>query len=766
MFYNRFIYFINIYIFIIIFLAFCYSGKPFPTINEIALEISEITVTDITTNSANINWNSNILSSGTVEYGIDINYGNSALHDGLLISHVVNLTNLSPATLYHFRVISNDNQGNSITSADGTFTTLTEDLEPPEISNIKVINITLTSTTVTWDTNESATSKIEYGLDTNYGTNSSSDTYSTTHSIDLTSLSSATLYHFRVSGKDEKANENVSLDNTFTTLTPDTTPPVISNVKVINITQTTASVTWDTDEDATSKVMYGTNTTYGSEQELTDYTKNHSIPLSGLTSATVYHYKIITKDKDGNETISPDYVFYTGNCALCGIQEKPDPVLINPVISQNGKAYYPSVVYDKDHFGNNIDDYIKTEGGPGTDKYKVTPYYKVLYSNNSSPTNCNFAYSEDGITWYHADNDGLEVVPTSPTGYGGYHPHMIYNASGWKTITGRNELDHKYLIWIWEYAAPGAVIGLFTSDDGVTLTRVAGLFPVSTYNSDFLNSTVYPGSASPIYGAYVLYDKAETDPNKKFKVWSDDGGGRYWYAYSSDARTWTGGTLVTMCTDTCTSPKWQTTLTADFNIGDTTFQVADMNAISYYGNGYPITIDSEQITYQKVNPTDTFFTVIARGYNSTTTANHTSGSVITQATFIFTNGSCSPVRNESLGAIEIWFSTNALGKGKTDGGSTNNRGIGYARTTNGYEWTPIDNITGSGQVNPILSTNDGLNPNRNAGLLSGYTYTPCIVYDPDRFSGHGEAREYKLWFTGGLDGNGRRVFYLSFDGFN
>ncbi len=93
---------------------------------------------------------------------------------------------------------------------------------------------------------------------------------------------------------------------------PDTTPPTISAVASSSITQTSATVTWTTNEAADSQVKYGTTTSYGSTTTL-DSTKvtSHSVSLTGLTASTLYHYQVISKDAAGNSTTSADATFTT-----------------------------------------------------------------------------------------------------------------------------------------------------------------------------------------------------------------------------------------------------------------------------------------------------------------------------------------------------------------------------------------------------------------------------------------------------------------------
>jgi hypothetical protein len=92
----------------------------------------------------------------------------------------------------------------------------------------------------------------------------------------------------------------------------DTAPPVISGVGISNITETSATLTWMTDEPATSQVEYGKAIGYGSTTPLADnLVSSHSISLTGLETNTTYHFRVKSKDEASNETRSGDYTFVT-----------------------------------------------------------------------------------------------------------------------------------------------------------------------------------------------------------------------------------------------------------------------------------------------------------------------------------------------------------------------------------------------------------------------------------------------------------------------
>src|SRR5690606_40942631 len=64
----------------------------------------------------------------------------------------------------------------------------------------------------------------------------------------------------------------------------DTTPPVISNVQATGISTNGATITWTTNENASSRVNYGLTTSYGSNASNGTLKVNHSIALSGLSA--------------------------------------------------------------------------------------------------------------------------------------------------------------------------------------------------------------------------------------------------------------------------------------------------------------------------------------------------------------------------------------------------------------------------------------------------------------------------------------------------
>ena len=108
--------------------------------------------------------------------------------------------------------------------------TIVLDTTAPTISARTATNITGTSATITWTTNEAATSQVEYGLTTSYGSITAIDqTLVTAHSVTITGLTPNTTYNWRVRSKDAAGNEAISANSTLkTAAAPDTTNPTVT----------------------------------------------------------------------------------------------------------------------------------------------------------------------------------------------------------------------------------------------------------------------------------------------------------------------------------------------------------------------------------------------------------------------------------------------------------------------------------------------------------------------------------------------------------
>lgn len=216
-------------------------------------------------------------------------------------------------------VVYGDYDGNIHVPGSWDLGAFQTDTTTPVLLSLAVINITTTTATITWTTDEPSTSYVNYGLTTGFGSNEPSAgpnlTLVTSHSLTLTGLSPGTLYHFRVRSIDAAGNEMFGGGSPFTTTSGgDVTAPTITVGPDVTVGITTATVTWTTNEASTSHVNYGLTTSYGLDGSVpVDPTlvTSHSVTLTGLAPGTIYHFRVRSSDASANERVSADDTFET-----------------------------------------------------------------------------------------------------------------------------------------------------------------------------------------------------------------------------------------------------------------------------------------------------------------------------------------------------------------------------------------------------------------------------------------------------------------------
>ncbi len=193
--------------------------------------------------------------------------------------------------------------------------TTTPDTTAPVISSIAVTNLGNTGATIGWLTNEGATTQVEYGTTTAYGSTSTLSTpLITSHSVALSGLATSTVYHFRVLSRDASNNFATSGDMTLTTLA-DATAPVITNITFSNLASTSITINWLTNEAATGKVYFGTTSPINLSTAATiadlALTGSHSMNITSLATSTTYYYVIESKDAANNTATTTQGSFAT-----------------------------------------------------------------------------------------------------------------------------------------------------------------------------------------------------------------------------------------------------------------------------------------------------------------------------------------------------------------------------------------------------------------------------------------------------------------------
>ena len=178
-----------------------------------------------TDTTADVTWTTDIPATSQVMYGTTTSYGaSSVLDSGLVTNHFVGLSGLTPDTLYHYQILSNNASGTVATSTDTMFTTASTSATSTTPTStapvISAVSATTTDTTATiiWTTDIPATSQITYGTSTSYGASSVLDASTMmSHSVILSGLTPSTLYHYQVMSGNASGTIATSSDQMFTT---------------------------------------------------------------------------------------------------------------------------------------------------------------------------------------------------------------------------------------------------------------------------------------------------------------------------------------------------------------------------------------------------------------------------------------------------------------------------------------------------------------------------------------------------------------------
>ncbi|MBI4327963.1 MAG: VCBS repeat-containing protein, partial [Chloroflexi bacterium] len=97
----------------------------------------------------------------------------------------------------------------------------------------------------------------------------------------------------------------LALTNAYNVIV-DATPPAISAVASV-ARPSSAVITWQTDEPASSQVELGLTAGYGTLTPLdSQLVTSHRVTVTGLNTETLYHFRVRSRDRAGNEQLSGD----------------------------------------------------------------------------------------------------------------------------------------------------------------------------------------------------------------------------------------------------------------------------------------------------------------------------------------------------------------------------------------------------------------------------------------------------------------------------
>lgn len=177
-------------------LAFLLLAMTAVSASASPLTISAVNSGNITNLSATITWDTDELANSTVNYGTNSTVGLIAYDSVLALNHSINLSGLTPNTLYYYEVSSTNADGNTtVDDNGGTYHTLTT---ATTITGVQVIDINTGFATIVWTTDAPATTVVNYGNTKDLVLTAINNTLVFSHSMLLNRLAQHTAYYYEV----------------------------------------------------------------------------------------------------------------------------------------------------------------------------------------------------------------------------------------------------------------------------------------------------------------------------------------------------------------------------------------------------------------------------------------------------------------------------------------------------------------------------------------------------------------------------------------
>jgi hypothetical protein len=124
-----------------------------------------------------------------------------------------------------------------------------------------------------------------------------------------------------------------------------TYPTIMVNPSAV-VTSSGATISWETNNNSSSKVNYGLTSAYGSATEETNTSprvSTHTVSLSGLDSCTSYHYQVLSKDSFGTDVTSSDFTFTTIGCPVTTTQSTTTTTAGAPTCGNDAPSTAPFI---------------------------------------------------------------------------------------------------------------------------------------------------------------------------------------------------------------------------------------------------------------------------------------------------------------------------------------------------------------------------------------------------------------------------------------
>ncbi|HYH74835.1 MAG TPA: LamG-like jellyroll fold domain-containing protein [Candidatus Saccharimonadales bacterium] len=286
------------------------SDTPTGKFTNPAAMVAEPTVTDVTTKKATVRWSTDRASDSKIAIGTTSGrYSSSEISSSQQVSaHQIDLDNLAAGTTYYIVAKWTDEDGNTGTSQEYSFTTA----PPPSLKEITTLQVGLTDATLQFSSKNATRVAVYYGKSEGFGglKTINTSTAESTYNVELIGLDDGAKYFYQLVSYDAENNAYSGSVFSFNTVPR----PRISNLTfqpVPGEPTSTQKVTWTTNVPSTSTVSYGIVGTPGHDSQNSQMTLNHEITIRDLEDDSQYFLVAQSRDADGNLAVSERQVFHT-----------------------------------------------------------------------------------------------------------------------------------------------------------------------------------------------------------------------------------------------------------------------------------------------------------------------------------------------------------------------------------------------------------------------------------------------------------------------
>ena len=308
------------------------SETPTGKFTSPASQTSDAVVSEITTKRATIAWNTDRASDSKIQIGTTSGeYSASEIGNSSQVSaHKLELDNLAAGTTYYFKARWTDEDGNTGTSQEYTFTTA----PAPVLKEVQSLKVNLSGATIQFTVKDAVKVNFIYGKSDSFGgvktinTSMSESTYSTA----LDGLDDGTKYFYKIIMFDSEGGEYQS--SIFSLTTPQR--PRVANLRfqpVAGEPTSTQQITWTTNIPTNSIVTYGKSGSNGIDVSLNELKTSHEMIIKGLEDNSEYFLLAQGRDADGNLATSDRQSFKT---ALDTRPPKVTAITIEPTVRGSG----------------------------------------------------------------------------------------------------------------------------------------------------------------------------------------------------------------------------------------------------------------------------------------------------------------------------------------------------------------------------------------------------------------------------------------------